>query len=396
VRFIAEFKKSKEKSKVKGVVFLGGAGIVGQQTARSGIPRLLGVRLESHSTSKKAAQEIIKGGGFLDPNRGGGGITKDLVSNDLNSKNSIMKEYDFFEKNKQFLNRAKNNVFITGKHINYDPSNNNAGKLKKAYQNIVGENVYRKLQRAFYRGQSEMPMDKKAIENAVKEWRKSPETQKRLLLSKQDVELASNRLKELSKTGAKEIVIPARNTLNPEKRYTVKDLKKQIKDSQESIRSINSGIDEKRNITDKIIEQRKPEAISKGLTGSGRSLYIGGSDDYFNKNFVPDPDDVYAMKASNKIKVSGNRAKTTLEALKREGGGSKLKGITKLIKANPKRMLAGAAILGAGGLVTGKLSKVAYNNLTSDDGKVKGFMRKNKSGKWSNVKSFIRKLKGEK
>lgn len=83
-----EFKKEK-KSKVKGIAYLGGAGIVGQQTVRSGIPRLLGVRLESHSTSKKAAKEIIKGGGFLDPSRGGEGVTKDLVSAVANSKNSF-------------------------------------------------------------------------------------------------------------------------------------------------------------------------------------------------------------------------------------------------------------------------------------------------------------------
>lgn len=301
----------------------------------------------------------------------------------------------FFERDRQFLNRAKNNVFITGKHINYDPLANNAGSLKEKYRNIVGENIYRKLQRAFYRGQSEMPMDKKAIEDAVKNWRKSPETQEFLSNSKESLKLDLSRLKELEKTGAKEIIIPAVNEMNSERRYTVEDLKKGIKDSKENIRSINSGIDGRQKIINKMIEVRKPEATWKGLNGAGKSLYLGGSDDYFNKNFIPDPDDVYAMKASNKIKVHGNRASATLEALKREGGGSRLKGIAKLIKANPKRALAGIAMLGAGGLVTGNLVKAAYNNLSPNDGKVKGFMRKSKSGKWSNVKAFIRKLKNE-
>lgn len=70
MKFIAEFKKEDKKNVGKGLAYLGGAGIAGQQAVRSGVPRLLGVRLESHSTSRKNAKEILKSG-YLDPNKGG-------------------------------------------------------------------------------------------------------------------------------------------------------------------------------------------------------------------------------------------------------------------------------------------------------------------------------------
>jgi len=287
--FIANFKKANEKRNIKeGVVFLGGASLVGQQTIRSGVPRLLGVRLESHSTNKKNATKILQGGGWLDPNRGGTGASKAINEKD-------------------FIEASKNQVHITGKHKNHKIVKeisiykdlegkviNKVNKYEDIGENIVRDIARRKFQRGLYRG-------------------------------------------------------IAGENINPEK-----------------------------------VTQAIP-SITKGLLGiKGKTLYIGGSDDYFNNNFTPDFDDL-GLKSSNKIKVHGNRASATLEAIKREGG------VGKLIKANPKRVLAGTAILGVGGTATAVLGKKAYKNLIPSDGRVSSYSKKNKSGRWYNVKSFFRK-----
>lgn len=293
--FAKSNKKDKEPKRnlIKGAAYLGGAGVVGQQTIRSGIPRLLGVRLESHSTSRKNAKEILKNGGWLDPNHGGTGASKAI-------------------NNADYISGSKNNVHITGKHISHTKKigggeiKGTGGKkirAKATYKNLgnnLGRDIFtRKFQKTMYRnlagGASEGSLLKKTVNIAA------------------------------AAIGAK-----------------------------------------------------------------GKTLYVGGSDDYFNKNFTPDVDDL-ALKSTNKVKVQGSRAGATLEALKREGGGSRLRGIARLVKANPSRALAGAGILAGGGLLTAKLGQAAYRNITApSDGKVKGFSRKNKSGKWSNVKSFIR------
>lgn len=255
------FTKKKKRDITNGVANLAATGYLGQQTIRSGIPRLLGVRLESHSTSKKNAKEILKNGGWLDPNKGGTGASKAVNAKD-------------------YIKNSKNYVHLTGRHAddNY------------AKRDTLKDLIHRKRQRALYRG-----------------------------VTGEDIDT-----KDLGKV--------ARNVI-------------------------------------------------KGLTGKGKTLYLGGSDEYFNKNFIPDPDDV-ALKTSNKIRVQGNRASATLEALKREG-------VSKLVKANPKRALAGAAILTVGSGLTAISAKDTYNSFNPNS-KVKGFSRKNKSGKWSNVKSFIR------
>lgn len=261
------FTKSTKKRDIKnGIANLAATAYLGQQTIRSGVPRLLGVRLESHSTSKKNAKEILKNGGILDPNYGGTGASKAL--ND-----------------KHYINQSKNYVHLTGRH------KDDIGKTT-----LLKDLIHRKRQRAMYRG-----------------------------LPGEDI-------------NTKDVGKIARNLL-------------------------------------------------KGLTGvKGKTLYLGGSDNYFNKNFISDPSDI-ALKTSNKVRVHGNRTTATLEALKREGNGDRLKGISKLVKANPKRALAGVAILTVGTGLTSISAKDTYNSF---NGKVKGHTRKNKSGKWSNVKSFIR------
>ena len=286
----------KKGDKRKGIAYLGGAGLVGQQTIRSGIPRLLGVRLESHSTSKKSAEEILNKGGILDPNRGGTGASKAV--ND-----------------KDYISQSKNYVHITGKHKDHKIEaervirKNSAGEVlsstpKYRYETNrpIRDVLYRKQQRGLYRGISGESLN-------IKD------------------------LKGVSKTAS---------------------------------------------------------SVLGGVVGlKGKTLYVGGSDRYFNKNFIPDNDDI-GLKSAKKLKVYGNRASATLAAIKKEGGGDSLKGVTKLIKANPKRVLAGATILAVGSLATKKLGELSYKNLV-DDGKVKSYTRKNRSGKWSNVKSFIRR-----
>jgi len=390
--FAKSNKKDKEPKRnlIKGAAYLGASGIVGQQAIRSGIPRLLGVRLESHSTSKKNAKEILKNGGILDPNKGGSGATKNLTNDVKRGYGWAADVFNKQEKGKEFLTRAKNSIYITGRNdASANASNNVANNLRGFWKTPVGQSIYKKGQRAFYRGQSSTDIDRDAIESEVKNWRKSKETQEKLTKLK-------NQLKdqvESSKKPKSKLDNPRDFTPKKSKKYGyLSPIDKSIrKGIQEQIKEINSGARKRAELTDIAVEKRKPEAIKKGLLGRGKSLYIGGGDDYFNKNFVPDPDDAIALKTNKPIKVSGSRTGATLEALKREGGGSRLKGIARLVKANPSRALAGAGILAGGGLLTAKLGQAAYRNITApSDGKVKGFSRKNKSGKWSNVKSFIR------
>jgi hypothetical protein len=286
----------KRGSKRKGVAYLGGSAIIGQQAIRSGIPRFLGVRLESHSTSKKSAKEILKNGGILDPNRGGTGASKAV--NDT-----------------EYITKSKNYVHLTGKHKNHKIEAERV--IRKSMDGTVLSStpayryetntpirdvIYRKSQRGLYRGIAGETLDIKSVRGT-------------------------------SKTAS---------------------------------------------------------SILGGWVGTkGKTLYVGGSDKYFNKNFIPDTDDI-GLKSSKRIKVYSNRAKATLAALKQEGDGSRLKGVVKLIKANPKRALSGATILAIGSIASAKLGQAGYKNLVTNDRKVKSHVRKNKTGKWSNVKSFIR------
>ena len=382
----SNFAKSNKKDKEpkrnlrKGSTLLVASGVIGQQTLRSGIPRLLGVRLESHSTNRKNAKEVLKNGGILDPNKGGSGATKDLTNTTKAKYGADTYDTRKAKEGKEFLTRAKNSIYITGKNdATTNASNNVSSNLRGFWKTPIGQSIYKKGQRAFYRGQSSLDIDRDEIENQVKQWRNSEDTKKRLTDTKEKLK---NNLKALSKN-KKDKRLLSKDWQSPEL------LKSRIKNSQNEIRNINSGVVQRKLLTDTAIEKKKTKAITQELLGKGKSLYIGGGDEYFNKNFVPDPDDAIALKTNKPIKVSGSRAGATLDALKREGGGSRLKGVAKLVKANPNRSLTGAGIVLGGGLVTAKLGQAAYRNLITD-GKVKGHTRKNKSGKWSNIKSFIR------
>jgi len=224
--YLADFKQKKENKTKDNLKTVGGI-YLGQQTIRSGLPRALGVRLESHSTSKKRAREILKNGGFLDPSRGGTGASK-MADN--------------------WIEDAKGRIYITGKHSTGVPPQ--VG-LPKFLDNPIFDRFQTSVQRKAYRA--------------------------------------------------------------------------------------NAGT-EKLNLG----------TFLGGATGTrGRTLYVGGSDKYFNSNFQPAPDD-YALITNQKVKVSGNRVGASVDAIKREGLGN-------LIKDNPKRVLSGLGILGAGGYGTYKL-----------------------------------------
>jgi hypothetical protein len=312
-------KKKKDKSnKVKGTAQLVAGGLVGQQAVRSGVPRALGVRLESHSTSRKNAREILKNGGILDPNKSGTGAIRALENNQgLGDVTDI--------------NKAKGKVYITGLHKDakdrvikssniFTPSTTLKADEGNALLNVIA----RKNQRNAYRASSGINWDKvnSAGEKAYNE-------------------------------------IMDKNT-------KAKLGKKFVKERAESARLLAGG------------QERIKQTLKNTVLPTGKSLYVGGSDEYFNKNFLPDFDDPKAMYSTNKVKVSGNRLSATLEALKREGNGNRLKGASKLIKANKGRVGAGLAIAGLGGLAASKLVTSGINNIRGkrderdDKGKKRG------------------------
>lgn len=359
--FSRKSKKAEEKKKNigKGIAYLGATGLAGQQTIRSGVPRLLGVRLESHSTNNKTAKEILKNGGWIDPNKSGSGAIRALES--VQGINGVTD-----------INQAKGKAYITGIHENVGsrqmphPSNPMLSvTIDPSKESPLQQVLARKEQRLGYRAQSLINWD-----YVNEDLEKIKELQAKIDLDRANVRTdIGNRFKVKLKS-------PFESNLS--------NLSLEGQQAQLDMQTLQQK-------TAQRLGEERGRVLTKALIPTnGRSLYIGGSDDYFNQNFKPDFDDVRAMYSENKIKVHGNRASATMEALKREGGGSRLKGVVKLVKANPKRALAGVAILGVGGAITAMNAKTAYDSF-NPDGKVKGFTRKSKSGKWSSVKSFIRK-----
>lgn len=284
----------KKKSKARAAAELAGAGALGVQSVRSGVPRLLDVRLESHSTTKKTANNILKNGGWLDPNYGGTG-----ASNAVGDKG--------------YISSSKNYVHITGRHGGGHPIVGSKAyevkpdgtrvempektKYTQASKNPVENVIRRKAQRALYRG------------------------------------IAGENLQNVSELGGMGVL------------------------------------------------KKVGSLIAGGATGAkGRTLYVGGSDKFFDQNFIPDPDDV-ALKSSQKVKVYGNRFSATGAAIKREG-------LLNLMGQNKGRVAAGAAILGAGGYGAYRIGKNALNSLTGKDTEVKPFYRGGKL-----VRGFKRKRK---
>lgn len=298
-----ETKNEEKKSNAPAALLAGTVALgIGQQTIRSGIPRVLGVRLESHSTSNKNAAEILRNGGYLDPERSGTAATRGLeVGQGLPNVTDI--------------NKAKNKVYITGvrpdsiSRVRVSPFNSNRSiKIDPKNQNIITQLFERKARRNSYRSQSYLDWDK----------------------------------------------------INSSGNYA-------------EVQSVKNR------------ERAKQMLYGQLMPWRGRSLYIGGSDDFFMKNFKPDFDDPGAQYSEQKVKVYGNRFAAAKAAIDREGLGN-------LMKANKGRVAAGAAILAGGGLATAALAKAAVD-LVRSDGTVKGYKRKTKTGKIAMVRSFKRDLK---
>jgi hypothetical protein len=274
-----------EKATVTGL----GAAYVGQQTIRSGVPRLLGVRLESHSTSNKNAAEILKNGGILDPARSGSNAIRSINIGGNSAANIAHAE------------KAQGKAYITGvRSDSIKPLLGRGAKDMSPFEQVS----HRQSQRLGYRAQANIDWDKVAA---------APDPKKAL---------ATARVTEVLKS----YLMPWR----------------------------------------------------------GRSLYVGGSDQHFEKNFKPDFDDLLAQYSEKPIQVHGNRFAATRDAIKREG-------LIDLMKANKGRVAAGAAILGVGGFVTANLAKSAIDTIQSD-GSVKGYKRRTKSGRITMVRGFKRQL----
>lgn len=314
---LVEFKTNKRdrKKQTIGAAQLGVGSYVGYRTIRSATPRLLGVRLESHNTTRDRAKQILANNGYLDPSKSGTGAITGLQNmlDEVEVKiRSGKGDQTFLQKRKEYLTQHINNakggkVYITGVHTDAKNSANPViNPLFDKKKPLVGNNpitniLYRPLQRSFYRGGVGYP---KTI---------------------------------IGKAGA---------------------------------------------------------MISGALGIKGKSLYIGGSDDYFNQNFKPDFDDDRAMYAEKRIQVYKNRTTAIKEALKKEGNGSLVKGIGSLVRKNPSRVIGGLGILGIGGAATYVLGKQAIDNLTS--GNVKSYKRKTKQGKTYSVKGYVRKKSNRK
>lgn len=100
-------------------------------------------------------------------------------------------------------------------------------------------------------------------------------------------------------------------------------------------------VDSMDNINAKELKKGLFDSVLNIITGkNSKTFYIGGTDKYFNDNFIPDTND-FALKSDKIVKVCKTKFGATFEALKREG----LSGI----KQNKTRVAAGVAIaLGLG------------------------------------------------
>jgi hypothetical protein len=471
---IAQFKdsdKSDKKSsvgkKIGGVALLGGSAAIGTQSIRSGLPRVLGVRLEQHGTSRKAAANIIKEG-YLDPGYGGseGGVTKSM------------------RLPKDFLERSKGYVFVSGKnanHPNWDKRNNLSS---------IGDVLTRKIQVLGYRGSKAGTITDKNIENGSKFVGTLADVIKDQLFGKEETyDVFTKRIKKDGYVPYKfkggytsSRVMDAANITDNDlkKAYKVykqnrnyrgkflddmkvsgfKDPKriKRIKTLQKKYKSIYDSFseNEKKYFKQEVVNQRNSigkeywnadsfnNNLSKydlpdnpvlekkirrlgnlsseigrqvenqtlvknlglnaawtdklvksppfGAVGVGKTLYIPGTDKYFNDvdRFKFDQDDPFfglgkgnAIKTKEKVRAFGNRFSAAKYLLEKEGNGNYFKGASKLMGANKGRVLAGLGILGVGGTAAGLLGAKGIKLLKSDKPR----------NKRSKVKSYVRKGK---
>jgi hypothetical protein len=472
-------KKSNVGKKIGGVALLGGSAAIGTQSIRSGLPRALGIRLEQHGTSRKAAANIIKEG-YLDPGYGG----------TLEGVTSSMKLP------KEFLERSKGYTFLSGKnpdHPFYD---------KRNRLSSIGDIITRKIQVLGYRGSKAGKLTDKDVERGSKfigarvtsilkpfkkqldgmtaeqmlaEMKKqsvtnpeikrqydkyvaNPDQLKRDLKSmRKDIEKLVKNTQDVAKRGYKD---PSRvkSIRKTQVKYNklFNDYKDEFKEYQQSRKGYNTYSDDsywgkkagKTNykslfedflenkvtsgdkkasrllkLQDGLKNQLKAQEVSKnlglsagwtqkllqspllGAAGVGKTVYLPGTDEYFNdtNRFKYDVDDPFgnplkykdsftsdkggfggnALKTKEKVRAFGNRFSAAKYLLEKEGNGNYFKGASKLMGANKGRVLAGLGILGVGGTAAGLLGAKGIKLLKSDKPR----------NKRSKVKSYVRKGK---
>lgn len=253
-------KQNKNPFKILAGLFFAEKGVT------SGIRRILGIRIENHTTSKENAKNIIKNGCVLDPVFGGKGASQIIGS---------------FEEN------SSNFVHITGFHKDFKKmlQKSDMGLLKEIIKEKMGDKNYGTAKKIYHT-------------------------------------ISDTPLLNFARVGYREIqkmIYTATSTIK-------------INKSQDNIFGTFSNI-LKDNFSSK---KQTLGTIFNIITGrNAKTFYIGGTDDFFNKNFVPDMND-FALKTTKKLKVSRTKISATLEALKKEG----LSGI----KQNPTRVIAGLGI----------------------------------------------------
>ena len=132
--------RSEGSEKLQAAGYGAGAGLLGYHTVRSGVPRSLGVRLESHSTTNESARKILSNGGILTPNAAAGATQ--LVSSVKSADQGIAE-------------RTIGRVYVTGLHPDSTPILTPKQKLKygtppiydPAFKNVIA----RKFQQKFYK-----------------------------------------------------------------------------------------------------------------------------------------------------------------------------------------------------------------------------------------------------
>ena len=280
-------KSRRQNQRIKGVAALGGAYVLGNTAIQSGVPRLLGIRMEQHGTSSKAARQILGGGGYLDPHRGGekGVRMGEMLREKGGDRHGI--DADTFKK------KYAKQVYVTG----YHPDTKAYERAKKAFgvdlpNNPLAHVAYRSGQSRAHAIQAELDFDK---------------------------------------------IAQARNS------------------RAEKTRQIGA-------------------ALGKGKVG--KILYAPGTDRDFRENFRPDIGDL-ALMSDKKVKVYGNKASAVAGHLQEKGVHGTLDGMNQ----NKGRVLAGAAIAGAGGYGAYKLGKVGVDS----------FVRRDESGKRVRVRGHRRK-----
>lgn len=302
--FIGEFAKKESDNNKKTNRLLGGAqvatgGLLLHEGYKQGFPRALGVRLESHSTGRKEARDIMKQGGYLDPNQMGKTTGKAMDG--------------IYDKNQKY-------TFITGAH----PSKVREAKgldrivaplLRMNYRTTGGMSSSARTY-ALQRGNLKNIANNRKMGNVYND----------------------NQIKQLNG-------LYGTNYKNSEELY-----------------------DDLNNLVRKFPSNKK---LDKEMSNAfllnklkGKSLYTGGSDDYFRKNFTPDEDmPTLAMKSSGRVKVARTRGGAVYDAIKREG-------LVNLIKKSPKSRIAlGATVLGTTGLGGGYLIKKGVDNLRNKNKK---------------------------